>query len=76
MAVAWRARWPFAATIAAMLVALLVVAIHAPARLVAPFNPVTLNLAVVALAVVGWHSCRDLPSATRCRYRRPPGDRP
>lgn len=67
----WRSRWPFAATIAAMLLALVVVALRSPHRLEAPFSPVTLNVAVAALALVGWIACRDLPSAARCLYRRP-----
>lgn len=46
-----------------------------PAIWVAPFNPPTLNLAMVALAVVGLLSSGDLPSAGRC-LRAPRRGRP
>ncbi len=67
----WRARWLFPANAALMLFALLAVAVRSPSYLTAAFNPVTLNLAVVALAAVGWISSRALPTASRC-LRRPP----
>ncbi len=67
----WRARWPFPATAASMLVALAAVAHGSPGALVAAFNPVTLNLSMATLAVIGWITARDLPSAARC-LRKPP----
>jgi len=51
---------------AVMIVALAVVAVKSPLYIVAAFNPVTLNLAVVALSVIGWFASRNLPSARRC----------
>lgn len=69
--VSWRARWTLAATGGAMLVALIAVAIRSPRYLTAAFNPVTLNIAVSLLALVGWLVCRDLPSASHCTYQRP-----
>jgi hypothetical protein len=44
-----------------------VVAITAPTYLSAAFNPLTLNLAVAALAAIAITAGRDLPSAARCR---------
>lgn len=68
---AWRTRWPFVATAASMLGALAVVAYSSPGTLLAAFNPVTLNLSIVALAVIGWAASWDLPSAARCLRMRP-----
>ncbi|MEM6785159.1 MAG: DoxX-like family protein [Bacteroidota bacterium] len=69
--VLWRARWPLVLTAALMVVALASVAATAPGYLVAAFNPVTLNLAVIALCGVAWLSGADLPSARRCLRIRP-----
>lgn len=71
MLAAWRARWPFVATAVAMVGALAAVAYSSPGTLPAAFNPVTLNLSMVALAVIGWAASRDLPSAARCLRERP-----
>jgi DoxX-like family len=74
MVSAWRARWPFIATAVLMLGALAGVAYSSPGILVEAFNPVTLNLSMVALAVIGWAASRDLPSAARCLRERPGSD--
>jgi DoxX-like protein len=74
MLAAWRARWPFAATVILMAAALLAVALGSPSALTAAFNPVALNLSMAALAVVGWIASVDLPSATRCLRTRPVDD--
>jgi hypothetical protein len=71
---AWRARWPLAATAVAMPAALAAVAWSSPGTLAAAFNPVALNLATAALAVIGWVAGRDVPSAARCLRRRPAGE--
>ncbi|HEY7434756.1 MAG TPA: DoxX-like family protein [Methylomirabilota bacterium] len=71
---AWRARWPFVASIVLMFTALAVVAFNSPGTLRAAFNPVTLNLPVAVLAVIGWVVSRDLPSAARCLRERPGGE--
>lgn len=63
------ALFPIAA--AGMIVALLPLLFTAPEYLGAAFNPVTLNLAVCVLAVIGWLSRSDLPSAARCLRKRP-----
>jgi hypothetical protein len=54
-----------------MPVALVGVAIASPDTLVGAFNPVTLNVAVAALAAVAWLTNSDLPSAARCLRARP-----
>jgi len=69
--VAWRSRPLLLATIALMLLATLGVAFSSPGMLGAAFNPVTLNLAVAALALVGYLVGADLPSARRCLRKRP-----
>ncbi|GIP40231.1 membrane protein [Paenibacillus sp. J31TS4] len=44
-----------------------------PAAYVAPFNPVTLNLAMIALSVISLLNAEELPSAANCRRRPPEG---
>jgi hypothetical protein len=51
--------------------ALLSVALQSPSYLFAAFNPVTLNVAMIAFSVIGYLSTNNLTSATRC-LRRPP----
>jgi len=64
-------RWPLFATLGLMNVATATVALNSPGFLVAAFNPVSLNLLLAAMALVGLTAGRDLPSARRC-LRRPP----
>jgi uncharacterized membrane protein YphA (DoxX/SURF4 family) len=68
--VLWKARWPLWLTIAAMCAATLLAAINSPTYLWAAFNPLTLNLAVAALAVCGLLASTDLPSAGNCRRKQ------
>jgi hypothetical protein len=67
---AWRQRWPLFACIAAMLFATVGVGLSSPRYLVAAFDPFTLDLAVVALAVIDLLALGSVPSAGRC-LRRP-----
>jgi len=67
----WKSRWPLWFTIAAMFLAALGVAITSPNYLTGAFNPVTLNLAVSALAVVGLLNGTCLPTASHCRRTSP-----
>ena len=67
----WRLRWPAWLILAAMPVSALAVAFNSPGHLTAPFNPITLNLSVFAIAAIMLLGARDLPSAARCS-RRPP----
>jgi hypothetical protein len=62
----WRWRPFFLVNVAAMFAALIVVAQHSPAYLTAAFNPVTLNLGMILLSVIGYIASVDLPSASRC----------
>jgi uncharacterized membrane protein YphA (DoxX/SURF4 family) len=68
---AWRARWPLAMIAVFMPVALIAVAVTSASTLIAAFNPVALNVAVAAVAVIGWLTGHDLPSASRCLRARP-----
>ena len=68
---AFRARWPFLLTIVLMIVALLGVVLTAPAFLTAAFNPVSLNTAMIALSLIGYFACVDLPFASRCLRHKP-----
>jgi len=65
--IAWRARIFLVLTIIAMIVALVSVAVGSPDILVAAFNPVTLNVAVIALATIALVNSQNLPTARRCR---------
>ena len=67
----WRSRWPALMTLGLMAIATVGVGLRSPAYLEAAFNPVSLNLAVAALALVDLLNLADLPSATRC-LRSPP----
>jgi uncharacterized membrane protein YphA (DoxX/SURF4 family) len=67
----WRSRRLLLLTIALMLFALVGVAFTAPTLLVAAFNPVTLNLSMIALAVIAYMTGVDLPSAAS-RVREQP----
>ena len=65
----WRWRPYLLLTAAAMLVALAAVALRSPEYLQAAFNPVTLNLSVFALGLVGWWAWPCTAFAGRC-FRR------
>jgi uncharacterized membrane protein YphA (DoxX/SURF4 family) len=69
----WRLRWPPLLCAAAIVVATIAVTLSSPRYLAAAFNPISLNLAVVALAVIDLTVLPGLPSAARCR-RRPPAE--
>lgn len=62
----WRAKWPLWLTILLMVGALVAVARTAPGYLVGAFNPVSLNLLMVALAGVGVLLNDLTPFARRC----------
>ncbi len=66
----WRARWPLWCTFIAMVAATLAVSVNSSAYLTAAFNPVTLNLAVAALAAIALLAAANLPTAKNC-LRRP-----
>ena len=67
----WRQRWLFVLQMLLMAAALVSVALRSPAYLHHAFNPVTLNLLVIALAIVGWLAWPAVPSAARCRRSDP-----
>lgn len=68
---AWRSRWPLGASTAAMLLALVAVAWRSPQFLTGAFNPVTLNVCVIALSIVAWIAVRFVPTASRCLRIQP-----
>jgi hypothetical protein len=59
-------RWHFLLTIILMSLATADVAFYSPRFLTAVFNPMSLNILMTTLALVGWMTSRDLPSASRC----------
>jgi uncharacterized membrane protein YphA (DoxX/SURF4 family) len=69
--IAWRARNLLLANILLMICALAVVTINSPQYLIAPFNPVTLNIMMMALALIGFMAGKDIPSAKRCKRKKP-----
>ena len=71
LVIAWRARWPLWASVAAMALATAGVAMTSPRFLAATFNPVTLNLAVASLALVALLALPDTPFAARCLRAAP-----
>jgi len=62
----WKSNWPLILTLVAMPLALIAVAATSSAVLASAFNPVTLNVAVFALATIAQLDSKNLPSATRC----------
>lgn len=68
-----RSRWPLILTIVLMVLATIGVSINSPMRLTAAFNPVTLNLLLAVISLIGLLVMRDLPSARNC-LRTKPGD--
>jgi len=62
----WHRRSFFLLNILAMVAALMNVAITSPSYLVGAFNPVTLNLAMIALSAMGYIAAAKIPSASRC----------
>ena len=58
----WNRRWPLILSIAAMFLALIGVTVNAPHQLSAAFNPVSLNVAVVCLAIIDLVILRRPPS--------------
>lgn len=66
-----RFRWPWIATLALMGVATLGVAVSSPQRLLAAFNPLTLNVLLAVVATVGLVCRRDVPFAGRCLRVQP-----
>ena len=67
----WRWRSFFLLNALAMVGALLAVVFESPYYLVAAFNPVTLNLGMILLSIIGYVSAADLPSASRCLRSAP-----
>jgi DoxX-like protein len=68
----WRQRWPTVLSGWSVAVATAVVALYSPRFFQAAFNPLSLNLAVAALATVDWMVLPGIPSGARC-LRRPQG---
>lgn len=68
---AWHWKAAFGANIVLMFAALIAVALDSPSYLKSAFNPVSLNLAVIALSMVGWIASSRLPSSRRCLRRAP-----
>ncbi|MBI4492268.1 MAG: DoxX-like family protein [Chloroflexi bacterium] len=62
----WRSRALYGLSCAALLVLLVGAAASTPALLVAPFNPLTLTLAMIGLAAIGWLASARLPTARAC----------
>jgi hypothetical protein len=62
-------RWPLGATLLVLPGLLVAALVAAPGTFLAPFNPPTLILAMWALALIGWLTCKDAVSARHCRRR-------
>ena len=69
----WRWRGLFLWNMFLMTAALAAVVFTGPHYLVAAFNPVTLNVAMILLSLTGYIASSELPTASRC-LRQPPGE--
>jgi uncharacterized membrane protein YphA (DoxX/SURF4 family) len=67
----WHRRQIFLVNVVLMVLATIAVAVRSPEYLAHAFNPITLNLGVTALALVGWMSSRVLPSSRHCLRTAP-----
>lgn len=65
----WRTRALLSFNIVLMIALAIGVLFSQPALFIAPFNPATLNLSMIALALVGLWCDRDLPTARNCRRK-------
>ena len=70
----WRRGWPPLVTLGLMAAATIGVSLNSPRYLGAAFNPVSLNLAIAALATIDLLTRDGLPSASRCLRRAPGGE--
>jgi hypothetical protein len=66
MLLGWRWRWMFLLNAGIMAAALAGVAVNSPHYLSTAFNPVTLNVAMIALSAIGFLTAGRMPSAARC----------
>lgn len=67
----WRVRSLFVINMLLLPLLALGALISQPMVFTDPFNPVTLTIAMLALAAVGFSSSRDLPTARTCLRRKP-----
>ena len=67
----WRSRWPFVITLVSMPVLILTSLLADGSAFVRPFNPVSLNLSIMAIAGIALLTRDDLPSG-RLPLRQPP----
>ena len=67
--ICWLRRWPLGAVTLLIVTATAGVVWTSPQYLTAAFNPVSLNLAVLALAAIDLLVISGVPSAARCRRR-------
>ena len=63
----WRSRSLLLLNAVLMLLATVAVSVQSPLYLRAAFNPVTLNVGMIALSLIGWMASRSLPSAKMCK---------
>jgi hypothetical protein len=70
----FRRRWPLVLTVLLMVLATVGVVMNSPRYLTAAFNPVSLNLLLIVVAVIGLLVMKDLPSAHRCLREKPETD--
>ncbi len=68
----WRVRLLFPISILVLALLATAAAIAEPGLYIRQFNPATLTLAMAALAVIGWVSGANLPTAARCLRRERP----
>lgn len=64
----WRLRWLYVLTAVALVLLASAAVVLRPAGAIDPFNPISFTIALVALALIGWVACADLPSAARCDW--------
>lgn len=71
MLLMFRQRWHFVLTIVLMILATIGVAVWSPKVLGNAFNPVSLNLLMATVSLIGLLVSRDLPTAQTCLTKHP-----
>lgn len=67
----FRSRWPLTLTIFLMVLATIAVVLNSPMYLMAAFNPLSLNILMAAISLIGLMVMRNLPTARNCLRKKP-----
>lgn len=64
----YRKSWPWILTVVAMPILAVGAVLSDPSVAIAPFNPVTLNILMAGMAVIGFLARKDASDVARCTF--------